>query len=61
MQSMSQDVPEHDRSCFCENCWWFKLENPEIVTDIINDYREYAEDIFKGNKVNNPWLNIRRE
>ena len=30
-----------------------ELESPEIVTDIINDYREYAEDVLEGNKINN--------
>ena len=21
----------HDRDCWCEKCWEFKLENPEIM------------------------------
>ena len=25
----------HNRDCFCEPCWWFKLENPEIVCDVL--------------------------
>ena len=43
-RNMSQDVPKHDRNCWCwEQCLW----KPISVTDIINDYREYAEDVLK--------------
>ena len=36
----------HNRSCWCEPCWWFKLENPEIV-ERIDDFRTYAEETLK--------------
>ena len=41
---MYEEKITHDRSCWCESCWWFKLENPEIITQ---DFQEYAEEIFK--------------
>ena len=35
----------HKKDCWCEeNCFWFKLENPEIITQ---DFQEYAEETFK--------------
>ena len=37
----------HDRSCWCEECFLWKLESPEIVTDIVDDYRDYAKKVFE--------------
>ena len=46
---MSSPVQEiHNKDCFCESCFWFKMENPEIVTDRINEFRDYAEEEFKN-------------
>ena len=46
MSSLAQEK-KHDRGCWCESCFFWKLESPEIVTNIIDDYRDYAEDVFK--------------
>ncbi len=38
---------KHKPSCFCENCFWFKMENPEIVESYIDEWRIYADEQFK--------------
>ena len=39
---------EHDIKCWCQNCWEEKLLHPEIVTDRIDEFRDYAEEEFKN-------------
>ena len=42
---MSLPVQEiHNKDCFCESCFWFKMENPEIVTDR-NEFREESIEV----------------
>ena len=36
----------HNRDCWCESCFEWKLEKPEIV-ERIDDFRTYAEETFK--------------
>lgn len=37
----------HNRDCWCENCWEFKVE------EYIDEWRQYASEVFK--KVKEIW------
>lgn len=43
---MSLLVPEqdHDRLCWCNKCFFKRCERPDLF---VEDFREYAEDLFQ--------------
>ena len=45
-----EEIKRHDLSCWCESCFWRKMENPEIMEGYIDEYRQYAHEVFAEEK-----------